>query len=237
MHEDSDSFEGYNRAMFKFNYEFDKYLMKPVAKGYRFITNEYVRNRVSNALSNIREPIYAINHILQGEPKESGVNLSRLVINSTLGLAGMYDVAGGWGLTRSTASYDDTMAKWCIKDGPYFILPFFGPATPRSTVGLVLDTASNPVYWATYNSPAGTKDKIYYSYAAVSVIAVREANLDLLDDLERNSVDFYATMRSAFLQNRKSKGCINDSANQPASYDFDFGYDQEDQTYDAMETK
>lgn len=233
--EDNDTLEAYNRAMFKFNYEVDKYVLKPVAKGYRYVTTEYVRERVNNALANVKEPISALNYALQGDIKESGINLSRLLINSTLGLAGMYDVASGWGLSNSRTNFDDTLAKWCVKDGPFFILPFFGPATPRSTVGLVVDSAANPVYWATYDAPAGTRDKINYGYTAVSVIALRESSMDLLDDLERNSVDFYATMRSAFLQNRKNKGCINDDAN--ASYDFDFGYEEEDQIFNEMEAQ
>ena len=182
-----------------------------------------------------KEPISAFNHILQGEFRESGINLSRLVINTTLGLAGMYDVAGGWGLQQSKAGFDDTLAKWCIKDGPFIVLPLFGPATPRSTVGLIVDSVTNPVYLATLNAPSGTKDKISYGYTAVSVVAFRESALDLMDDLERNSVDFYTTMRSAFLQNRQNKGCFNDEGN--ASYDFDFGYEEEDQIFDEMESE
>lgn len=235
-HEDTDRFETYNRAMFKFNYQVDRYVLKPIAKGYRAITTQYVRERVNNALANVKEPISAFNHILQGEMKLAGINLSRLAINTTLGLAGMYDVAGGWGLAKEKTSFDDTLAKWCIKDGPYIVLPFIGPATPRSTVGLVVDSVTNPVYLATLDAPAGTRTKINYGYTAVEVIAFRESGLDLLDDLERNSVDFYTTMRSAFMQNRRNKGCINDDA-AAASYDFDFGYEEEEQIFDEMEAQ
>lgn len=233
--EENGALEAYNRGMFKFNYQVDKYVMKPVAKGYRKITTPYVRERVNGALDNIKEPISAFNHILQGEFKESGVNLSRLLINTTLGLGGMYDVAGGWGLQPAKSGFDDTLAKWCIKDGPYIVLPLLGPATPRSTVGLIVDSVTNPVYLSTLNTPAGTKDKINYGYTAVSVIAFRESALDLMDDLERNSVDYYTTMRSAFLQNRQNKGCLNGDEN--ASYDFDFGYEEEDQIFDEMEAQ
>ena len=224
--------EAYNRKMFEFNYQVDKYILKPTAKGYRAITTPYIRERVNNALANIKEPISAFNHLLQGEIKESGINLSRLVINSTLGLAGMYDVAGGWGLKPSKVGFDETLAKWCIKDGPFIVLPLLGPATPRSTVGLTVDSLTNPVYLATLNAPADVKDKIYYGYSAVSVIALRESALDLLDDLERNSVDYYTTMRSAFLQNRQNQNCINGDEN--ISYDFDFGFEEEDQIFDEM---
>ncbi len=231
--EENETLESYNRGMFKFNYQIDKYVLKPVAKGYRAVTTPYVRERVNNALANIKEPISAFNHLLQGEFKESGINLSRLAINSTLGLAGMYDVAGGWGLQQSKAGFDDTLAKWCVKDGPFIVLPLFGPATPRSTVGMIVDAVTNPIYLATLDAPSSTEDKVSYGYTAISVIAFRESTLDLLDDLERNSVDFYTTMRSAFLQNRQNKGCLN--GNENASYDFDFGYEEEDQIFDEME--
>lgn len=113
--EENGALETYNRGMFKFNYQVDKYVLKPVAKGYRAVTTPYVRERVNNALANIKEPISAFNHILQGEFRESGINLSRLVINTTLGLVGMYDVAGGWGLQQSKAGFDDTLANGASK--------------------------------------------------------------------------------------------------------------------------
>lgn len=230
-----DTFETYNRTVFAFNYRLDKYIMKPVAKGYRAVTNPFVRDRVRYALSNLREPLYAVNNILQGEPKASGVSISRFAINSTLGLAGTFDVAEGWGLKRDVATFNQTFAKWCIKDGPFIMLPFFGPSTPRATVGMLLDTTVDPVLWATYND-ANIRDKVMYSYAALGAISLREANLELLDDLERNSVDFYATVRSAYLQNQSKFRCYNDvSADQ--TYDFDFGLDEEDAAFDEMEAE
>lgn len=230
-----DTFETYNRTIFKFNYRMDEYVMKPLAKGYRAVTNPFVRDRVRYALANLREPLYAVNNVLQGEPKASGVNISRFAINSTLGLAGTFDVAEGWGLKRETATFNQTLAKWCVKDGPFIMLPFFGPSTPRAAVSMLLDTGFDPVLWAVY-SDANIKDKVMYSYAAIGAISMREANLELLDDLERNSVDFYATVRSAYLQNQSKFKCYNDvSANQ--TYDFDFGAEEEDQAFDEMEAK
>lgn len=236
-HEQSDTFETYNRAMFKFNYEVDKYIIKPVAEGYRAITNQYTRDRVNLVIANLKEPLYATNNLLQGEFKDSGLSLARFAVNTTLGLGGMYDVAEGWGWPRQKAGFDSTLAKWCVPDGPYLVLPIFGPSTPRAAVSLALDSAANPLYWATYND-ANIKDKVMYSYAAVSGIALRESTLDIWDDLERNSVDFYATMKSAYLQNRGNKGCYNKEEVQgSASYDFDFGIEDEDEIFDTMETE
>ena len=210
QHVDEDRFETYNRAMFKFNYRFDKYVLRPVAEGYRAITNDFTRERVRLAISNIREPISVGNHLLQGNIKQTGVGVARFGINSTLGLLGMFDVADGWGLKKEETEFDVTLANWCVPDGPFIMLPFMGPSTPRAAVGDVVDVF----------------------YAAIYAVALREQNIELLDDLERGSVDFYATMRSAYLQNRKSMGC---HAKDDQSYDFDFGMDDEEQTFDEME--
>ncbi len=233
VHVDEDSFESYNRAMFKFNYGFDKYVLRPVAEGYRSVTNDFARDRVSSVLSNIKEPIYFGNHLLQGNFKQTGVSVARFGVNTTLGLLGMFDVAEGWGLTKDTASFDETLAKWCVPDGPFIVLPLLGPSTPRAATGLVADSVMNPVYWATYHD-ANIKDKVAYSYTAINAISLREANLEFLDELERGSVDFYSTMRSAYLQNRKKMGCKAD-VDSAQSYDFDFGIDEEEMTFDEME--
>ena len=236
-HDQTDTLETYNRAMFKFNYEFDKYILKPLAEGYRNVTTPYIRRRVTTALSNLKEPLYATNNLLQGELKNSGISLFRFAVNSTLGLAGMYDVAEGWGFSRKQAGFDSTLAKWCVKDGPYLILPIFGPSTPRAAVSLALDSAFNPLYWATYND-ANVHDKVMYSYAVISGVSTRESVMEVWDDLERNSVDFYAAMRSAYLQNRGQNGCYNNVKGETeASYDFDFGIEDEDEIYNEMESK
>ena len=233
VHVDNDQFESYNRAMFKFNYGFDKYILRPVAEGYRSVNNDFTRERVSSALSNIKEPIYMGNYLLQGEFKQTGISIARFGVNTTLGLLGMFDVAEGWGLKKEKTGFDETLAKWCVPDGPFIVLPFLGPSTPRATTGLMADSVMNPIYWATYHD-ANVKDKVAYSYTAINAVSLREANLEFLDELERGSVDFYSTMRSAYLQNRKNMGCKAQEEN-VQSYDFDFGIDDEDMTFDEME--
>ncbi len=230
-HENEEStLESYNRAMFSFNNGFNHYVLMPVSRGYRAITNQFVRNRINGVIKNLKEPISFTNYLLQGDFKNSGVVLSRFVINSTLGLLGMFDVAKGWGLHNDVTSFDDTFAKWCIPDGPFIVLPFFGPSTPRATAGMALGFAVDPVYWATYND-ANVSAKISYSYSALQAVALMEQNMDMLNDLEKNSVDFYATMKSAYLQNRRNKGCFNDvNSSSNVSYDFDFDMEEEEET-------
>lgn len=236
VHESEDRFETYNRAMFEFNYQFDKYILKPLAEGYRAITNQFVRDRVRGVLSNLREPLSSGNYLLQADPESSAKSLSRFVINSTLGLAGMFDVAEGWGLPKDRTTFNETFAKWCVPQGPFIVLPFVGPSTPRAFAGLTLEFVFDPVFWTTYND-ANAHDKIAYSYAAVQAITLREAGIELLDDLERNSVDFYATMRSAYLQNQSRLRCFRDTGKEENTYDFDFGIEDEDAAFDAMEAE
>lgn len=218
--------ESYNRAVYKFNTKFNQYVMKPAAKGYRKITNKYARERISNALSNVKEPIFAVNHLLQGEPLQSGKDLARFAVNTTLGLGGTYDVAGlGWNMPKEKTGFDATLAQWGVPDGPFLMLPFIGPSTPRATAGLVGDALVNPIYWATVND-ANIHDKVYYPYMAINAVSLYEANMAILDDLERNSVDFYTTMKSAYEQNRHGMG--NAEISDTASYDFDMDDEEED---------
>ncbi len=221
--------ESYNRAVFSFNNGFNHYVLMPVSRAYRAVTNQFFRNRVNGIINNLEEPLYAGNYLLQGEFSQSGVALSRFVINSTLGLFGMFDVAGGWGLENQPTSFDDTFATWCIPDGPFFMLPFLGPSTPRATAALALDFTADPVYWAVYQD-SNVNSKISYTYTGIKAIAVMERNMDFLNDLEKNSVDFYSTMKSAYLQNRKNKGCFRNADENPAvSYDFDFDMEEEEE--------
>lgn len=236
QHEYDDPFEGYNRAMFSFNYQVDKYVIKPVAEGYRAVTTPFIRERISSVIDNLKEPVSAGNHLLQADPEASVKSLSRFVINSTLGLVGMFDVAEGWGLPKDKTTFNETFAKWCIPQGPFIVLPLLGPSTPRAATGMALDFVFDPVYWATYQD-ANVHDKASWGYAIAQGITAREAALDILDDLERNSVDFYATMRSAYMQNQSKLKCFNDVSKDENTYDFDFGIEDEDAAFDEMEAE
>lgn len=221
--------ESYNRSVFNFNYQVDKYALKPLAEGYRAITTPDIRNRVTSFIFNAKEPVSTINHTLQGNIKDTFVSIGRFLINTTLGLGGTFDVAEGWGLKRNPTDFDQTMASYCIPDGPFIVVPFIGPATPRSLTAYVADGVANPMYWGLLNDK-NYADKISYSYAGVVIINTRERALDLLNDLESNSVDYYTTVRSAYIQNRQAMNrlCAGNQQNPAASYDFDFDMDDED---------
>ncbi|MDD4556809.1 MAG: VacJ family lipoprotein [Alphaproteobacteria bacterium] len=225
--ENEDKFEGFNRAMFGFNMTLDEYVLEPLAKGYRAITNQYVRDRVSGVLSNIVEPVSAVNHLLQGDVVKSGQNIGRFALNSTLGLLGMYDVAGGgWHLAPAKTNFDETLATWCVKDGPYLVFPVLGMNTMRSFSGEIVDGFANPLYIATYGD-SNINAKVLYPYAGLVMISKREKSIEFIDSFKQSSVDLYAISRSAFLQNRKKMarcGVVEESAT--PDYDFDFDVEE-----------
>lgn len=220
---DSDAgvLEQYNRAMFEFNNKIDKYVVRPVAKGYRAVTNKYVRSRVTNFFDNIGEPISAVNHVLQGEFSSSGSNVGRFVINSTLGVIGLFDVASSVGLERDKTGFDETMATWCVPDGPFVVLPIMGPSTPRATVGFVADAYSSPLYWATHSTDESEAKTIYYAASGLKYLNLIAENLTFLESLEDGSVDYYEAVKSSYMQNRVKLRICGKDDNVVADYDFD----------------
>lgn len=224
---DDSALESYNRAMFNFNAVADHFVIKPVAKGYRAVTTEFIRERVHNFYANLKEPVSTINHTLQGNIADSGKSLGRFVINSTLGLLGTFDVASGWGLKNNPTNFDRTLAAWCVPDGPFFVLPILGASTPRATAGLMADTFATPTYWADYFATFGKdweKYSVYYGITALGFVSLREENIEFLDNLTANSVDPYSTIKSAYIQNRLKIGVCGKSgaSAEDAGYDFDF---------------
>lgn len=227
--EQESALEEYNRAMFSFNNKLDKYVIRPVAKGYRAVTNEFVRQRVTNFFNNIEEPISAVNHALQGEFENSGNNLGRFVLNTTLGGIGLFDVASEVGLEQKKTGFDETLANWCVPDGPFIILPVMGPSTPRAAAGFVVDGYSSPMYWVAQESDGEDAWAVYYGVAGLKYLNLMAENIKMLESLEEGSVDYYAAMKSAYLQNRgKIKRCGKVSNEETPDYDFDMDDMEED---------
>jgi phospholipid-binding lipoprotein MlaA len=222
----ADPYENVNRKIFAFNNQVYENVFFPIARGYRKITTPFVRERINSFISNMDEPISAVNHLLQLKPKETLINLGRVVINTTLGLGGMFDVAQGWGLEPDKGTFNETMASWCVADGPYLVMPFVGGSTARGIVGMGADAVADPVYWMTYHD-ANYSAKISYPYAAVKYTAKAESYMDLYEGFRKDSVDFYATLRSAFLQSQRNLNCrFASDEDMQQTYDFDF--DEED---------
>ena len=192
----ADPLEPVNRAVFSFNLFVDKWLLEPVARGYRFVAPEPVRRSVTNFLHNLRSPVIFANDILQGERDRAGVTLGRFMINTTLGVLGLFDPATSFGHQRHDEDFGQTLAVYGVPDGPYLMLPLLGPSNARDTVGRVGDYFINPL-----NDCCITTDERYGLFA-VTGISEREANIELFDDLRANSIDLYATLRTIYTQKR-----------------------------------
>ncbi len=218
---DADRFESYNRAMFDFNNQVDKYFLKPIAKGYIKITTPDVRKSVTSILANIWEPFSAANHLLQGDFRGSSINISRFVINTTAGVLGAFDVAKNIGFSPEKTGFDETLAHWCVAQGPYIVLPFMGPSTPRTMAAMVVNNYANPVIIASNSIDSeGTKNTVKYGYEATRIIVARANAMPITDDLEKNSVDYYTALRTSFMQNQGKVKCF--LRKDEISYDFDF---------------
>jgi phospholipid-binding lipoprotein MlaA len=196
----NDPIEGFNRSIFEFNRGADRYVIRPVAEGYRYIFPGPVRDGIRNVLRNARTPVFLANDLLQAEWTRAGETLQRFAINTLLGIGGIFDVAEATGAPAFHAEdFGQTLGVWGSGEGPYFVLPILGPAPPRDAAGLVADTLMDPFTWYLRNI-----DLEWVSYArfAAEGIDLRSRNIETLDEIERGAIDFYATIRSLYRQRR-----------------------------------
>lgn len=199
--EAEDPWENLNRGTFAFNLKFDKYLLSPLAKGYRFILPSEIRTGVRNFLSNLTEPWTTINSALQGDFKNTGNTIARFLINSTVGLLGIFDVATEVGFKKQKEDFGQTLAVHGVGPGPYLVLPFLGPSTLRDALGKITTMYADPVTLALERND---KDQWIWIGMAIKGVDFREQNLEKIDNLNATSVDFYATLRSLYLERRSS---------------------------------
>lgn len=202
-----DCFEGVNRGIFAFNQALDSALFKPLAKGYRQLPVP-IKIGTSNVLDNLGNLITVPNNILQGQILNAGVNSLRFVINTTIGILGFFDPAASFGLDKKDKEdYGQTLATWGMGPGCYIVLPVLGPSTARDTVGsLASFVGGDPWYNITViNDTHYVTDFDYYLSRATSGIDFRAKNIDSLDNLEKNSMDFYASIKSLYVQDRQQK--------------------------------
>ena len=197
--DDNDPYEGFNRQMFAVNMSIDRNILKPVAKGYLTVPQP-VRASIRNFRNNLISPITFTNDTLQGSMSRAGVSASRLLINTTLGVLGLFDPATAMGLPRHTEDFSQTLAVYGVPEGVYMYVPLLGPGPPRDLVGLIVDTGSNPITYMGDNEFEGAL--VSFSVGGVDA---RANNLGVIDEIERSSVDFYASVRSLYRQNRKSE--------------------------------
>jgi phospholipid-binding lipoprotein MlaA len=200
----NDPFEIPNRFMFAINRTVDTVLLRPAAVFYRDWAPAPVKKGTRNFLDNLNEPVTAINEVLQGEPGKAGETLVRFVINSTIGVLGIFDVAGEMGLQRTKEDFGQTLGVWGKDEhgGPYLMLPLIGPSNPRDAIGLAVDYFIDP-----FNIAINKYNVEYLGYIRWGAHAVdsRSRTIEVLDDLERNSLDYYAAIRSAYRQRRAAE--------------------------------
>ena len=202
-----DCFEGVNRATFKFNQALDGMIFKPVASVYRKLPSA-AKTGVSNSLNNLSHLSTIPNNILQGDLKKAGVNTGRFIINTTLGVLGLLDVAQHFGLTNfEKEDYGQSFAKLGVGPGCYIVLPVLGPSTARDAVTSALSfTGGDPWYNVTVkNDTQYFNDTNYYSSRGAAGVDFRAKNYNSIENLEKNSVDFYASVKSLYLQDRQQK--------------------------------
>lgn len=192
---DHDPLERFNRAMFAVNDFLDSYLLVPIAKAYRFIMPETLREMGRNFFESLNEPVVAINDLLQADFENAGVSASRFFINSTVGLFGFFEVAERLELKEHPADFGQTLHHYGVGKGAYIVLPFFGPSTLRDTVGTGIDSLLNPIGYL-----LDAETRLYLK--ASEIVVKREGSLDQVEELKKGSVDYYAAVRSAWQQNR-----------------------------------
>ena len=202
-----DCSEGFNRATFAFNQGLDKAIFKPVASVYRKLPSP-VKSGVSNTLDNLSNLVTIPNNLLQGEFAEAGVNTGRFLINTTVGILGLMDVAQHFGFTEYVKEdYGQSLAKHGVGPGCYIVLPVLGPSTARDTVASVANFTGGDAWYnvTVRNETQHFSDFDYYSSKVMAGIDFRAKNYDSIENLEKNSIDFYASVKSLYLQDRQQK--------------------------------
>ena len=208
----NECFENFSRGTLKFNKALDRAIFKPIAKGYRVLPVP-IRMGTSNFVSNLRSLLTLSNNILQGDIKGAGNTAGRFAINTSVGILGIFDPATKMGFEKKgREDFGQTLGVWGAGSGCYFVLPILGPTTTRDTVGLIGNVFIDPVYQLTHNTETdivigneNLSEHNYYYYRGTDAIDFRSKNIESLDSLEKNSLDFYASVKSLYLQNRQKK--------------------------------
>ena len=202
-----DCFEGINRGIFAFNQALDASIFEPLAKGYRLLPSP-IRSGTSNFISNLSLVVTVPNNVLQGDIGLAGKNTARFVVNSTVGILGLFDPATKMGLNDySKEDYGQTLGRWGFGEGCYLVLPVLGPSTARDTIGSLTNYLGGDAW---YNITVGqdtqyVSDFDYYASKGADGIDFRAKNLEAINNLEKNSIDFYASVKSLYLQDRKKR--------------------------------
>lgn len=212
-----DPLEDMNRVTFAVNDAVDRAVVEPAARGYRAAVPKPLRTGLRNFLRNLHTPINALNQLLQGDIEGFAGDISRAAMNTTIGIGGLIDVAADTGLEYEYEDFGQTLAVWGVGHGPYLVLPVWGPSSFRDATGLLVDTFADPVRLYLYNTD---QEEWYYARAAAAGLDRREDLLDAIDDLRKNSFDYYAALRSAYVQKREAM-VRDEDGDAPSIPDYD----------------
>ena len=218
-----DCFENINRATFSLNQGLDKVIFKPVAKGYRSLPSS-IRTGTGNALQNLSSLVTVPNNVLQGDFRKAGINTGRFVINTTVGILGIFNVAKKMGFSDyEKEDYGQTLGLWGVGAGCYIVLPVLGPSTVRDTAGSFVNVLGGDPW---YNASVSGNNEFLSSsdYMLTKVLTgvdFRAKNIDSIENLEKNSMDFYASVKSLYLQDRQQK-ILNSNATIDIMYEGDW---------------
>ncbi len=213
--DDNDPLEGLNRGVFEFNRVVDGLLIKPVAQIYRGVLPQQAQDSVRSFLRNLRSPVILVNDVLQGDMDRAGTTISRFLVNTTLGIVGLFDVAAELGIPFHDEDFGQTLAVWGVGEGPYLMLPILGPSNPRDVVGLTSEWFLDPVNL--YFTNKRDEDWVPWARAITRGIDARARSIDALDELERTSLDYYAAIRSLYRQQRANDIRNNRSEGEPVA--------------------
>ncbi|MEM7639872.1 MAG: VacJ family lipoprotein [Pseudomonadota bacterium] len=222
-----DPWEGFNRQVYAFNDGVDRAVLEPAAKGYRAVTNEPIRGGVSNFLTNLNQPVVFANTVLQGKPGAAIDTVTRFTVNSTIGLAGILDVATTLDVPEHREDFGQTLGVWGVPNGPYLVLPFLGSSNVRDTVGFGVDIAFDPLTYAQFEGDTETR----IGLQVTEIISVRENLIEAVEVL-RDQPEPYVALRRNYTQQRAA--AIRDGREQedpfedlPDFDDYDFGDEEE----------
>lgn len=225
-----DPFEGWNRGVYAFNETVDKAALEPVAKVYRYGTPTLFREGISNVLSNLTQPVVFTNTVLQGNIDASGETFGRFLINTTLGVVGIFDVASSMGVAKHNEDFGQTLGVWGVEEGPYLMLPLLGPSNVRDTVGMGTDRLFDPLTWIEFESDPDLDNEIALTRTVLGAISTRARLIEQIDTLREQPEPYVALRRNYTSQRRAAvrNGQIQDDPYKDLPDFDDFGAFEDD---------
>ncbi len=198
----NDPLEPTNRFFYKVNDALDNAVLRPAAVAYRDVLPDPVRTGIHNVLSNLGTPVQLGNDMLQGKPRRAGDTTMRFLINTTVGVLGIFDVAKGWGYPNHDADFGMTLASWGVQAGPYLYLPVLGPGDPRDVFGFGVDVVADPWFWI---GQGAVVNDLGYAKWGVTALDTRSRLIGTISSIKKTALDPYATFRSLYRQHRRSQ--------------------------------